>query len=612
MSFESEVTSLRNYKINLVLKIYAPAPAGVTYFSKYQPQSGLTVAANKVGLVSSFSVPGVQIDLLTARSDVGSANVEILDKDGTFSSFLGQPLSALIGLRADLYVGLITDTGMDFSEYLPEKLNYIIKTLDKRGGKYVIGLRSPSDRLQKPIYNQRGNLQGALTDVATTCVIETGDDTFKAASGANPQRCKIDKEFVQYTGKTFSAPFTTLTGVTRGDENSTAVAHKVGEECYFVERVVANPIDILLQILTSTGNGTNGAYDLLFDGVGIDIDEIDVAKFLSIKSTFFPSDTFTLFLYGAHLQNALKYIEVELLQANNLRLTEDGGKLSIAILDQSVPGDDLPVVDEDVILKTPEPSWRLSENRLFNSFKMLYFFNEGTGQYAKSRQFDDLSSQSIHGVVKQADFKFKGITSDGVATERGNRLMNRFSSPQSEITVSQFLTTYKTPPGEKVTFIHSALPSPGGGLGLSHELELLRRAINYASGLVEAAYVFTSYVNLRRGLIAPSSSIFSVAATTPKAIFNVPVGEGVRYKAGYVLRLFDSSTHLLVEGINTVESVVGDTITMTGAWPLLDNITKYLKFADYDDSNEAQRAKYMYIVGGSGLFADGTGGYKIY
>jgi hypothetical protein len=317
-------------------------------------------------------------------------------------------------------------------------------------------------------------------------------------------------------------------------------------------------------------------------------------------------------MYGANLQNALKYIEVELLQANNLRLTEVDGKLSIAILDQSVPGDDLPVVDEDVILRSPEPSWRLSENRLFNSFVMQYFYNEGTGTYAKSKQFDDLASQAVHGVIKQADFKFKGITNDGVATERGNRLMDRFSTPQSEITVSQFLSTYETPPGEKVTFVHSALPSPGGGLGLNHELELLRRAINYAMGVVEATYVFTSYINLRRGLIAPSSAIFSVAATTPKAIFNVPTGEGIRYKAGYVLRLFSSATHLLVEGINTVEGVVGDTITMTGSWPGLNATAKYLKFADYDDASDVQRAKYMYIVGASGLFADGTGGYRIY
>lgn len=143
----------------------------------------------------------------------------------------------------------------------------MIKTLEKFGSKYKIGLRSPADRMQVPIYNMRGNLNAFTLAAATTLVIDTGADTFDGPTG----RAKVGDEFVQYTGKTFSLPLTTLTGVSRGDETSTAVDHKAGEECWFVEKVVANPIDILLQLLTSTGSGTNGAYDLLFDGIGIPI-----------------------------------------------------------------------------------------------------------------------------------------------------------------------------------------------------------------------------------------------------------------------------------------------------------------------------------------------------
>lgn len=608
MSFQSELDAARQYKINLVMKITAPSPVGVTYFSKYQVQSGLTVPAANVGMVMSFSVPGQQIDLLNASQTIGSATVEILDRDNLFSTFMGQPLSALIGLRADLYVGMITSGGYPWSQYITEKQNYVIKTIDKQGSKYRIGLRSQQDRMQSGIYNFRGNLTALATDVQTTLTIDTGGDTFKAASGLDPQRAKIGKEFVQYTGKTYSAPVTTITGVSRGDESSDAVIHKVGEECYFVEKVEENPIDLLLQLMLSTGLGTNGAYDVLFDGCAIPNADIDFASFNLIKTTFFPSDIFTLFLYN--IPNALKYIEVELLQANNCRFTEVDGKIGLAILDQSIPGDDLPIVNEDVITRSPAPSWKLSENRLFNSFVMEYFYNEGTQTYAKTKQFDDLSSQAVHGIRTTANVKIKGITTDGVAQERGQRLMDRFSSPQSEIGCSQFLSTYNTPPGEKVTFTHRDLPSPGGGLGLNHELELLRKAINYATGLVEATYVFTSYINLRRGLIAPSSEVFSVISANK---ITVPTGHGVRYKVGYVVRLFSSVTHAQVDPVNNViTDVTGDTITFQNNFVGLVPTTQYLKFADYDDANDVQRAKYMFIVGGSGIFADGSGGYKIY
>ena len=62
MSFESEVESLRSLKVNLVFKIYAPAPTGTTYFSKYQVQSGLTVPTYKVGTAvdTPASSPSVQ------------------------------------------------------------------------------------------------------------------------------------------------------------------------------------------------------------------------------------------------------------------------------------------------------------------------------------------------------------------------------------------------------------------------------------------------------------------------------------------------------------------------------------------------------------------------
>lgn len=604
MSFDTTVAAYNALKVNLVLKIKVPAPVGDVYFSKYQVQSGLVIDADKIGVVNSFMVNPNQIDLIQATQDIGSATVDIQDVGKIFSTFLGKPLSSLIGLEVDMYVGLITKDGFPWSDYILEKKSYLIKTLDKRGPSYKISVQSKESRMLVPIYGLKGNLTGALTAGDTTIVINTGTDSFKGPTG----RAKIDKEFIQYTSKSFSAPNTTLNGVSRGDETSDAVAHKVDEVCFYVEKVIANPIDILLQILTSTGVGTNGAYDVLFDGIGIPIADIDVTKFLAIKSQYFPSDLFTLFLYDIPI--ALSFIQDELLQANNLRFTETSGLLSLAILDQSVPGATLPVVDESVILAKPEPSWKISENRLFNNFIMEYFYNEGQGVYAKRLEFNDLNSQATYGIRTRQNFQFKGITTDGIAQERGNRMLARFSTPQSELTFSQFLRTYKTPPGDKVQIIHGDLPSPGGGLGLNHELELLKRAINYANGTVQATYVFTSYINLRRGLIAP----YSIVQATPALNkITVGVGEGVNYKVGYVFNLYDVTTGAIIDSTNNVvNDITGDVLTFNNNWTGALALLTKLKFANYDNCNDAQRARYAFIVGNSGLFADGSGGYKIY
>ena len=51
-----------------------------------------------------------------------------------------------------------------------------------------------------------------------------------------------------------------------------------------------NPINIMLQVLTSTGGGTNGDYDTLAaeDGLGIDEDYINVSGIEAVRDDWFP------------------------------------------------------------------------------------------------------------------------------------------------------------------------------------------------------------------------------------------------------------------------------------------------------------------------------------
>lgn len=80
------------------------------------------------------------------------------------------------------------------------------------------------------------------------------------------------------------------------------------------------------------------------------------------------------------------------------------------------------------------------------------------------------------------------------------------------------------------------------------------------------------------------------------------------------MNLYDNTTCALVGGVqnNVIASIVGDQITFENDWTGLVAGSTMIRFADYDDSSLDQTSRYAYIVGGSGLFADGTGGYKIY
>ena len=598
------LSSSNSLKVNLVIEI--ATTSGAVFFSKFAPDSGLVIDADKIGLVSEFKTRPSQIDLRTAKSSTDSSTVKIIDgiaQDGkkVFSNFLGTGLEAIIGLEIKLYVGLI-DGAFDFSDYILVN-KYLIRSISMAGPVYSLQCKSQTDRLQTAIYQTNGNLDSSITDVATTLDIETAEDIFQTSG-----RIKANNEFMQYTGKSFATGITTLTGLSRGDEAGTAIAHTAGVKIYQVEKITGNPIDILLKLILSTGDGTNGTFDTLLDGAGIPEANVKTSQFISIRDQFFPSDSFTFLFYD--ISNLLKYIETELLQANNLRLNEEDGLISLAILDQSVPGSDLPIVDEDVIASKPGPSWKLTDTLIINEFEMQYFYVEGTRTYNKTKIFRDADSQALYGVRKGRLLKFKGIQSDTIANDRGNRYLNRFKTPFAQISTATFLKTYKTPVGGKVNFTHSDLPKPGGGIGLNNELEILKKSIDYATAQVKPIYVFTSYRNVRRGLIAPHGDVATVIASNKVTLSS---GQGALLKTGWVLQLYSSVTCLLLEPtLSEITIIDGDNITFNNNFTNLAAGTTRLRFAGYNDSSADQKARYAYIVTNSGLFADGSGGYQIF
>ena len=600
MSFDTELANSLQLRVNLVIKI--ETSSGDFYFSKNQVDSGLTIDADKIKTVSMFSTNPTQIDLRRAKQSVGSSTVKINDRDQVFSNFLGQGLAALINLPITLYVGLNTGS-FDWSDYVTVN-EYVIESINQSGTNYSMRCKSQTDSIQEQIYDIAGNLDSSIGDVDTSFDAITGEDIF-AASG----RIRIDNEFMQYTGTSFAGGVTTFTGVTRGDESSVAATHSAGSTVIQVEKITDNPINILLKIILSTGNGTNGSFDTLLDGAGVPEAKVDVTAFIDIRDQFFPADDFTLLLYS--IPNALKYIETELLQANNLRLTEDNGLLSLAILDQSVPGATLPVVDESVISAQPGPTWNITKTQVVNWFQMRYFFVEGEQKYARIRTFQDDDSIALYGLKKGPLLSFKGIQSDTIASDRGNRYLNRFSTPFAKVTSTNFLKTYSTPVGGKVNFTHPDLPRPGGGLGLNNELELLKKGIDYASGQVKATYVFTSYANVKRGLIAPSDEIVTLI---DQRTFTVSAGRGALYKTGWFMQLYDNATCSLLDDtiVNQIININGDTITFSQDFPSAAAGLTTLRFASYDDSSPDQTARYAYIVANSGLFTDGSGGYQIF
>ena len=170
------------------------------------------------------------------------------------------------------------------------------------------------------------------------------------------------------------------------------------------------------------------------------------------------------------------------------------------------------------------------------------------------------------------------------------------------------MTTFKHKVGDKIRVTAKHLPQQGGGKGMSSIVEIISRSVNTSTGVVKLGFSFTSYSNIRAGLISPSP--FLNLTITNQKTFEVP--NPALYKVGYALRLWDYANSVYyADPVNTIASISGNFITMTNDWSTTLTSNAVLFFADYNDTTDEQKAKYAFIVDNTDFFADGIKGYQI-
>lgn len=585
-----------------------------TYFAKYQPDSGLVIDSDKL-LVDAASINPTQIDLRRATTQINSSTVKILDgvTDDlyTFAAFIGADDNALVGKEITIFFGRVNEA-IPFSEYL-EISKYIINDVTLTGNFFNIRAKSQEDKAILPAFEQQGTLDSSINDSVLSVALETEDDIFPSAGGI----IKIGSEYMLYSAAVFASSITTFTISARGYLQSTANSHTAGDQGTFVQALVGNPIDLILQLLISKGG--SGTYDVLEDGAGIDSSLIDTVAFEAIRDTFFSSDVFTLYI--SDQSELIKFIEANLLVPNNVRIIKNStdNLISLALLDQSDVLEDVPEIDDSTTLIN-SAKWKITKNGLQTVVKVQWNWIEGLQKYTRSKTFKAPQSVlDVFGEVAGPSLKFKGVQAvdngSTIALDRANRYLDRFSTPRATVKLSAFMTEFQHNVGDKIRVTAKHLPAEGGGRGMSSVLELVNRAVNSSTGVVKLGFRFTSYSNVRLGLIAPSP--FMNLTITDQRTFEVP--DGSCYNVGYVLKLWDMSIdngdgsfgNYAPDPANIVQSISGNFITMTDLWSTTLTSNIVLFFAPYDESNEEQKAKYAYIVGDSDVFTDGTKGYQV-
>lgn len=587
MTYDTEILN-KQYTQNIVLKI------GANYYSDYEVDSGLVVDADKIGLITKINIPAITFDIKTVNSTIQTLTFELLDKNGVISNLIGNDPNALLQTTVLCYVGFITGS-FAFADYkLISQTN--IKDIKKTSNGYQFQSTELIDNLNVPIYDLVNTLATGITNLSTS--LDLTDASLFPTSGA----VKIDDEFILYSGKTGN----TLTGLSRGDLSSLAASHDASSPVYFVYYTGnVNPITLLLQLLISPGGG--GTYDVLSDGVGLDQTQVDVAEFESIRLNNFNTDQFRFYLYD--VGSALTFIQNELLKALNCRIFSKNGIISIALLDQVVYGVSDGTLDENSIIGNP--TWQINSDNIVNNIVLNYAYSEGESKYSRQYVATDATSIALFGEKPTLTLNFKGIQADlngaNIAANRATRLLERLSTPTAKIKAKSQWDKSNFNYGDNIRVIHRYVPKQGGGLGIADQLEIMSKTMDLNTGTVDYDLAYTSYANLRIGLIAPSNLITGI---TSQSVFTI--SDASAYEAGYVLKLWDELNGVyFADAANTILSIVGNTITMTNPWSTTLTTNVRIKFADYDEASDSQKALYAFISPNTGFFADGKKAYQV-
>lgn len=613
-TYVDEVVKEKTFKGNVIIEISGE------FFSIRQPDSGLVVSENNNGSIISLTVSPTKVDLKKANQTINSYSFRINDKNLTISKLFRDNSKLLMDEPVNIYLGR-TGVGMDFADYF-QLPTVRIRKVDHSDLSYNFSASDTIDRMNRDIFATASPLQADILNNTTSFQLEDVSEFSDVGFG------KVGGEFFSWTGR--DTILNQLTGITRGEFGTTPTEHEFGTGVFEGVEVEDNPINILLRILTSTGQGTNGPFDDLPEGLGIDQNLIDITDMISVRDTFFDLWSFNLKLFD--IGNALKFFEIEILQATNLRFVVNANqKISVSILDQAEfdEASNNPI-DENTITKFPK--WTVSSKEVVSRIEIQYDFDTQSERYRQLKVFETGLSESDTVISERPlRLKFKGIRENlngGVLVQEiGQRYIARFETPTPEITVRTQLDKSLYNVGDKVLLTSSQIPNASGSLSFADSLEIVSRAINYLSGDVTFKLQYTSYNGIRGAYIAPCTPIIGAQS---QSVFEFPAGRAREYSVGYVIRLWDKTVTTTIgtppfqQTFDVGEYVPGETrtiieidedndlITVDAPFTtLLDPAKHLIRFGEYDQVNEDQK-KYAFVGEESGGdFDDGSSPYKI-
>ncbi len=368
-----------------------------------------------------------------------------------------------------------------------------------------------------------------------------------------------------------------------------------------------NPINILLAIITSTGDGDNGDYDWYSatDGLGLDADYINVSAIERMRDTYYPGQSHYMAFSITAPEKAVDFLQREILKVLNCYPTTDGqGRYNVIpfrppTLTSGQQGQDL---TDAVIVGTP--TWDANLAAMINEIEFHYDWD---GDEFRSIRYEiNAASINARGPAKQPlVIKSKGLHTGGVTDvetiidRRTAAVFDRYAIPPAKIGVKTFLSRCLTEAGDFSLVTHAALPNfDTGGRGISaRRMEVVGRTVDWTRGTVSLDLLDVGTASTADGDYVAISPTMTVTAGTSATAFTVSAADAAKFAAltDPVVTVYDDQMRHQARGI-----VLTDVNATTGAITCSDvGVTPaagwIITFTGYSSATSEQR-DYAYMA----------------
>jgi len=247
------------------------------------------------------------------------------------------------------------------------------------------------------------------------------------------------------------------------------------------------PLELLLQVWTTTSGGGNGAYDLGDgNGAGVPSNLVCVNSILAIQNSHFPND---IYVYKHREPVDIKaWGELLLRGLNCFPHVTQSGMLSVRRYAAAAASLEAPVSSLDHSSIIGIPQWTSGDQAVANVIAVLYDWGtaDRTSEYSIQDLFIETDSVRKYGRRAASPITLPGartlvvtgevnsgtpsqvLSASAMALDRATRFLQRFNEPLDVLGVEAHYSRIGLEPGDVVTVTHSWVPDVWGtGMGIN-------------------------------------------------------------------------------------------------------------------------------------------------